>query len=498
MEINRAKQEIINTVKAYLKQDENGRPLIPEIRQRPILLMGPPGIGKTAIMEQAARECGIGLAAYTMTHHTRQSAMGLPFIQEKQFNGRTCSVTSYTMSEIIASVYEKIEQTGLQNGILFIDEINCVSETLAPVMLQFLQAKTFGNTKVPSGWVIAAAGNPPEYNRSVRPFDVVTLDRVKRIDIEPDYPVWKNYAARQSVHRAVLSYLDARQENFYRIETTVDGKRFVTARGWEDLSDLMKVYETLGLPVDEAVIEQYLQFPEVAMDFANYLTLYYKYEKAYSVTDFLEGRAPKAVEERLMNAPFDERISVVSLMLGALETLFEECNRMDKTVDALYEQLKYFQRTPELSLDEVCRAARKSYEQKAQGGLLDVRGQRIQLKVLGRLDAWNLLLKEEGIYGREEAFERLTKAFSELTAERERKIHETSSALEQGFNFVERMFASGPELAFFVSELAAGFYSLEFIQENGCERFYRYYGGMMRENQRAQLSREIEELQGQS
>ena len=70
------------------------------------------------------------------------------------------------MSEIIASVYEKIEETGVKEGILFIDEINCVSETLAPAMLQFLQCKTFGNQKVPEGWIIVAAGNPPEYNKS--------------------------------------------------------------------------------------------------------------------------------------------------------------------------------------------------------------------------------------------------------------------------------------------------------------------------------------------
>lgn len=80
-------------------------------------------------MEQIARECGIGLVAYTITHHTRQSAIGLPFIREKEYGGTTFSVTEYTMSEIIASVYEKMEKTGNKEGILFIDEINCVSET---------------------------------------------------------------------------------------------------------------------------------------------------------------------------------------------------------------------------------------------------------------------------------------------------------------------------------------------------------------------------------
>ena len=59
MNIKEAKEEIKHTVMAYLKKDEKGKYRIPAIRQRPILLMGPPGIGKTQIMEQVARECKI-------------------------------------------------------------------------------------------------------------------------------------------------------------------------------------------------------------------------------------------------------------------------------------------------------------------------------------------------------------------------------------------------------------------------------------------------------
>ena len=151
MNIKRAKQEIKDTLQAYLLKDEWGNYEIPAIRQRPILLLGSPGIGKTQIMEQIAKECGIGLVAYTITHHTRQSAIGLPFISKHEFDGQEYAVTEYTMSEIVAAIYEKMEKTGLKEGILFIDEINCVSETLAPAMLQFLQCKTFGNHKIPEG-----------------------------------------------------------------------------------------------------------------------------------------------------------------------------------------------------------------------------------------------------------------------------------------------------------------------------------------------------------
>ena len=119
MNIRQAKEEIKHTVQAYLKKDESGAYRIPAIRQRPILMMGPPGIGKTQIMEQIARECRIGLVSYTITHHTRQSAVGLPFIREETFSEKTYSVTEYTMSEIIASVYRKIRDQGTKEGILF-------------------------------------------------------------------------------------------------------------------------------------------------------------------------------------------------------------------------------------------------------------------------------------------------------------------------------------------------------------------------------------------
>lgn len=117
MNIKDAKEEIKNTVRAYLRKDEMENYRIPAVRQRPVLLIGPPGIGKTAIVSQAAGELGIGFVAYTMTHHTRQSAVGLPVLIKKEYDGKTFTVTEYTMSEIISSVYECMERFGCRAGI---------------------------------------------------------------------------------------------------------------------------------------------------------------------------------------------------------------------------------------------------------------------------------------------------------------------------------------------------------------------------------------------
>ena len=77
MNIQEAKQTVIDTVRAYTARDEQGNYRIPPVRQRPILLMGPPGIGKTAVVEQAARECGVGL----MVLHTHAFRSDVQLLQ---------------------------------------------------------------------------------------------------------------------------------------------------------------------------------------------------------------------------------------------------------------------------------------------------------------------------------------------------------------------------------------------------------------------------------
>ena len=141
MNITSAKQQVKDTVEAYLQKDDAGLYVIAPSHQRPIFIVGAPGIGKTAIMEQVARELKIGIVSYSMTHHTRQSALGLPRIEHREFEGFEYEASEYTMSEIIAAIYDYMERTGLRTGILFLDEINCISETLTPMMLQFLQLK---------------------------------------------------------------------------------------------------------------------------------------------------------------------------------------------------------------------------------------------------------------------------------------------------------------------------------------------------------------------
>ena len=123
MNVAEAKQQVTNTIRAYSARDRFGNYLIPAEEQRPLFLMGPPGIGKTAIVKQVAEELGIGLVSYSITHHTRQSALGLPKIVHKIYEDNEYDVSEYTMSEIIELVWREYNK-GFQEGILFLDEFD--------------------------------------------------------------------------------------------------------------------------------------------------------------------------------------------------------------------------------------------------------------------------------------------------------------------------------------------------------------------------------------
>lgn len=489
MNIKRAKQEIKNALRAYLAKDEFGAWRIPLIRQRPVLLIGPPGIGKTQIMQQIAEETGVGLVSYTLTHHTRQSALGLPFIEKVRLGGEERTVTSYTMSEIIASVYREIERTGVSEGILFLDEINCISETLTPMMLQFLQCKTFGNQQLPEGWMVVAAGNPPEYNKSVREFDVVTLDRVKKIDIEEDFGVWKEYAGRRGIHGAILSYLEIRRDHFYRVETTADGIQFVTARGWEDLSEMMQTCETLGIPVDRQVVEQYLQLPQIASDFANYLELYAKYREVYRVDEIVDGTWEKVRAAELRDAPFDEKLGVLGLLLSRLADTARGCYRQDALTDALHADLlavREGEKTLGTLLDEKRETLRRRRASSTDRDALFVAAREVE-----KLDGYQQTLALEKT-PRGQAFERLKALFAAEVEARAAAADRTDAALSHAFAFLDEAIPDSQEMVLFATELTANWFTSWFIQNFGCDAYFKHNKRLLFDDTRAQLLQDID------
>ena len=482
MNIKEAKETITHTLQAYFQKDENGYPLVPLRQQRPILLIGPPGIGKTAIMEQIAEECGAGLVAYTMTHHTRQSAMGLPKIVERTFGDAQVSVTEYTMSEIIASIYTCMEKTGKKRGILFLDEINCVSETLAPVMLQLLQDKMFGNQKIPSDWLIVAAGNPPEYNKSVREFDIATLDRVRKVVLEPNLDVWMEYALFHQVHGSIRSYLEAHRDRFYRICQEDGKKQFVTARGWEDLSAVLKSYEKMEFPAEKMLVEQYLQEEKTAAEFFSHYQIYQKYGQDYRIGQVLDGSLSDAERETITRMAKEgtpqERNMVLAFLLAVLDQNIEQYFRERQIQKALVESRRqlnvFWENNTGKPLEDWIESREKSLQIRTERELIRREERQIEETVLKILWKINQETKADHESGREVLNRRLEQICEEETKQCDEQQESISQNLERGFEFLEESYGPGPEMALFAANLTRNDRIRKFLGSYGCPSYTRY------------------------
>ena len=500
MNINQAKQQVKDTVEAYLQRDEAGVFAIAPVHQRPVFLLGAPGIGKTAIMEQVARELNIGLVSYSMTHHTRQSALGLPRIEHREFDGVAFDASEYTMSEIVAAVYDYMEHTGLRQGILFLDEINCVSETLYPSMLQFLQFKTFGKHKVPAGWVVVCAGNPPEYNRSVHEFDIVTLDRLREIDVQPDYAAWRAYALAAGLHPAVTTFLEAKKDCFYKVESKPGGgKAFVTARGWEDLAEVIALYERLGKPVDRALFGQFLRDDEICDQFSVYYTLFQKYRSDYQVDTILAGHASDAICQRARDAAFDERVALLGLLLDALGTACAEVLQTEEVCMRLRDVLR--EAKPELlagAAAEVAVGQRAAQleadlarrEEAGTAAAAQVRSDRLALGLLKAFLAECVLRKTpEG----ESAFSTIQQAYGAEVAKVQPAVDAASAQMDHVFAFVDACMGDR-EMLVLLAEMTTRQATKRFISHYGNDAYYRFNDSLQVDAARADLAKRAAQL----
>lgn len=499
MNIGEAKIQIKNAMTAYFTRDELGNYVIPIEKQRPVFLMGPPGIGKTAIMEQIAQELGVGLISYSMIHHTRQSALGLPFITHKNYAGTEFDVSEYTMSEIIASVYDMMERNGVRQGILFLDEINCVSETLAPVMLQFLQYKVFGRHRVPDGWIVVTAGNPPEYNHSVRAFDVATWDRLKRIDVEPDYDVWKEYALNRGVHPAVLTYLEIKKNDFYSVESVAGEKEFVTARGWDDLSMMLKLYEQHDIPVDGKLIGQYIQKAKLARAFAVYYDLFRKYRSDYQVDSILNGKASPAIYERAKAAKFDERLTLLGLLLDALCSEITQTMETEAVVQEVLTHLKNAKvglqgakGVPADIIGKIKDTVRNQLSTGKASSSVSMEDQRKLIKTAAALEKMKTAVADETNGGK--AFDTIRAEYNTMVKRLKSDATAAGKRMTNAFCFIEEALGDGQEMLVFVTELTLNKAAAMFISHYGCKEYFKHNKNLLLHERGVEITRELEKL----
>ena len=328
---------------------------------------------------------------------------------------------------------------------------------------------------------------------------MVTQDRLKRIDIEPDYEIWKEWAVNEGIEACILSYLDIRKEDFYKVENTIDGRSFVTPRGWADLSNMIKLYKLNGIEVDELLIRQYLQDEKTTRQFMTFYELWNKYENDYRVKDILEGKDTKILIERAKKAGFDERLSLMGLLLDAEKSVMKEAVDLRKMLESvkklLSERVNQSEKAVEGTLTEYLLNEVKLLREKVspeKSALCSEKEQTESYMLMEYLK--NAVCQIENISVEKDALDILKKGYNEQLSRLKSMAVEASEKLENLFLFCEQAFGNGAEMLIVVTELTSSEVAAKFIGQYGSEKYFQYNKELLFYERKKNVLSEIDEL----
>ena len=331
--IQEAKKEIKDSIRIYLQKDAAGNYLLQGSKKNPFYIVGEPGIGKTEMAKQIADELEIGFFATSLTHHTRNSVLGLPTIVE--FNEE--KMTEYTMPDMLAQI-EKLCAEGETEGILLIDEFASMSEALVAPMLAFLQSKCIGNHYLPEGWTLLLCSNPPEYNETAREFDAAVMDRVRYMRVTYAGKDFLRYAEQINMHPLIIEYLRKNPDQAYVCVNNNGKKEIVTARSWENLSNCIYGYEAIGEQVTERLVYQFIKSEKMAYGFCQYYVLSNTAFCAEDISNILNGNI-KTYFAKIRALDYEKKWRVIKLLQDELLTGSETIEVRGRYLDHLADMI---------------------------------------------------------------------------------------------------------------------------------------------------------------
>lgn len=197
--------------------------------KRSVVLESRHGIGKSQLIEQAAKELGIDCIVRDLSLMEPPDLIGLPV----NINGRT----KYSPPSFLPDSGK---------GLLVFEELNRSEKYMMAPCLQLLTARTLNDYKLPDGWLCVAAINPASEGYDVNTLDPALLSRFIRIQIEPDVKSWIEWGTKSGIHPAILRYVSTTPNIF--------DSEFSSPRSFAYASDVLKAYEQSGVDDENLLV----------------------------------------------------------------------------------------------------------------------------------------------------------------------------------------------------------------------------------------------------
>ncbi|HLX60716.1 MAG TPA: MoxR family ATPase [Planctomycetota bacterium] len=191
---------------------------------RPVFIWGPPGIGKSSLVEQFAIEVGIDVVTLLGTQLAPEDLIGVPQIVGGK--SRFCPPEQIAREEPY---------------LLFLDELNASSTEVQKAFYSLIHDRRLGNYKLHKNSIVIGAGNRAHDQAIVRQMSSALINRMVHVELKADAQDWLKWAAQNDIHADVMDYIRMKPDQLHApIPKTQEP--FSTPRSWHILSDCMKSY----------------------------------------------------------------------------------------------------------------------------------------------------------------------------------------------------------------------------------------------------------------
>ena len=210
------------------------------------MIWGPPGVGKSSVVAQVARQHDLDFVDVRLSQLAPTDLRGLP-VPEADAQGS--GVSRWYPPEFLP-------RAGA--GILFLDEVNMAPPTMQGMAQQLILDRRVGSYELPDGWFVWAAGNRKEDRASVFDMPAPLANRFLHLTVRPDFDSWRSYALGRGLHEHVIAFLTFRPELLWRLDPQQPA--WPSPRSWEMAAQLHRAGLDASSAIGEAAGAEFAAF----------------------------------------------------------------------------------------------------------------------------------------------------------------------------------------------------------------------------------------------
>jgi hypothetical protein len=192
----------------------------------PVFLWGPPGIGKSSIVAQIAKEQNISFIDLRLSLLDPTDLRGIPFFNPKE-NTALWAPASF------------LPDGKDERGILFLDELNTAAPMVQASAYQLILDRKIGEYTLPDGWSIVAAGNRESDRGVVFRMAAPLANRFVHLEMEANVEDWRTWARSVGVDASIIAFIASRPDALFVFDTKEDNRSFATPRTWSYVNEIL-------------------------------------------------------------------------------------------------------------------------------------------------------------------------------------------------------------------------------------------------------------------